>query len=107
MRFFFKKYGSTRFGMCYFVVIKSHCMSHVIEKEESSNKNLLFLKNYGEMANVALSEAEKTFILHGVEVCSIFIPNMTTNQQYFCTLSGRFSVRWSFPPRLSPNGVGM
>lgn len=74
MRLFFKKYGSTRFGMCYFFVIKSHCMSHVIEKEESYNKNLtLFLKKVlREMANVALSEAEKTFILHGVEVCSIF-----------------------------------
>lgn len=37
------------------------------------------------MANVALSEAEKTFILHGVEVCSIFFPDMTTNQQYIST----------------------
>lgn len=48
------------------------------------------------MANIALSEAEKIFILHGVEVITkAVLTNAETNLNLISAI-GRFSCRWAF-----------
>lgn len=56
------------------------------------------------MANILLSEAEKTFILHGVEVFQ-FTYFLFFYYNFF-KLVGRLSRRRSESSRLSSNGIG-
>lgn len=48
------------------------------------------------MANIALSEAEKTFILHGVEVLFLVYKLLIKFMLKFCVVQiGRLSLRWA------------